>query len=168
MLATIIGGVITRDLKALRRELEAYGDERQLWTLPKGVSNSPGNLAMHMAGNLQAFIGAQLGGSGYVRNRDAEFNRRDVPRAELLQQVDAALAAVEETMPKLSDADLARPFPMPIAGVTVMSGDFLVHLAAHLTYHLGQIDYHRRIVTGEAGAIAAVLPTELSSARKAS
>ena len=166
MLATMIGGVMRRDLKALRRELEAYGDERAIWALPKGVSNSAGTLALHLAGNLQAFIGAKLGGSGYVRDRDAEFNSRDLPRADLLRLVDDALAAVERTMPKLSDADMAKPFPMPIAGATIDTGDFLIHLAAHLTYHLGQIDYHRRIVTGETGAIAAVLPTELSSARK--
>ena len=166
MLATMIAGVLTRDLKALRRELEGYADERGLWALPKGVSNSAGTLAMHLAGNLRAFIGAQLGGTGYVRDRDAEFNRRDVPRSELLAQLGEALAAVQQTMPKLSDVDLAKPFPIPIGGATVTTGDFLIHLATHLTYHLGQIDYHRRIVTGEAGAIAAVAPTELSSARK--
>jgi uncharacterized damage-inducible protein DinB len=166
MLATMIAGVFTRDLKALRRELEAYGDERDLWAMPKGVSNSAGNLAMHLTGNLRAFIGSQLGGTGYVRDRDAEFNRRDVPRTELLAQLDEALTAVAQTMPKLSDADLAKPFPMPIGGATVTTSDFLIHLATHLTYHLGQIDYHRRVVTGETGAITAVLPTELSSARK--
>jgi len=165
MLATIIGGVLTRDLRALQREIEAYGNEKDLWTMPPGVTNSAGNLAMHLAGNLRLFIGAKLGTTGYVRDRDAEFNRRDVPRAELLQQVSDALAEIEQTMPTVTDAALAAPFPMPIGGVTVTTGDFLVHLAAHLTYHLGQIDYHRRIVTGEAGAIKAVLPTELSSAR---
>ena len=166
MLATMIAGVLIRDLKALHREIEGYGDERGLWALPTGVTNSAGNLAMHLTGNLRAFIGAQLGGTGYVRNRDAEFNKRDVPRTELLREVDEALAAVEHTMAKLSDADLAKPFPMPIGGATVTSGDFLIHLATHLTYHLGQIDYHRRVVTGETGAIAAVMPTEISSARK--
>ena len=165
MLATLIGGVLIRDLKALRRELEGYPDERSLWTLPRGVTNSAGNLTLHLAGNLRTYIGAQLGGTGYVRDRDAEFNRRDVPRAELLSQLDETLAVVERTMPKLADADLARPFPTPIGGVTVTTGDFLVHLATHLTYHLGPIDYHRRVVTGEPGKVAAVMPTELSSAR---
>jgi len=165
MLATMIGGVLTRDLRALRREIEAYGNEKDIWALPPGVSNSAGNLAMHMAGNLRLFIGAKLGTTDYVRDRDAEFNRRDVPRAELLQQVSDALAAVEQTMPTLTDDALAAPFPMPIGGVTVATGDFLVHLAAHLTYHLGQLDCHRRIVTGEVGAMKAVMPSELSSAR---
>ena len=104
MLATMLTGVLTRDLKALRRELEAYDDERGLWAMPKGVSNSAGTLAMHLAGNLRAFIGAQLGGTGYVRDRDAEFNRRDVPRSELLAQLgEAILTLTGETQ----RADLA-------------------------------------------------------------
>jgi uncharacterized damage-inducible protein DinB len=165
MLSTMIGGVLGRDLRALRRELEAYPDERGLWAVPRGVSNTAGNLAMHLAGNLRMFVGAQLGGIGYVRDRDAEFNRRDVPRAELLRQVDDALVAVEQTMPMLRDEDLDKPYPMRLGGTTVTTGDFLIHLATHLTYHLGQIDYHRRVVTGDAGAIAALSPAELSSAR---
>lgn len=165
MLAAMLTGVLTRDLRALRRGIEAYPEERLLWVTPPGITNSAGNLTMHLAGNLQSFIGAQLGGTGYVRDRDAEFGRRDVPRAQLLTQLDAALAAVTGTLPKLSDADLARPFPMPIAGVTITTADFLIHIATHLTYHLGQIDYHRRFVTGDPTAVPAVLPTELSTAR---
>lgn len=159
-----IGAIMARDLRALRRELEAYADERDLWRVQPGISNSAGNLALHLAGNLQYFIGTVLGGTGYVRDRDAEFNRRDVPRAELLKQVDAAIAAVA-LLSRLNDADLAKPFPQPVAGVTLATGDFLMHLTAHFTYHLGQIDYHRRLLTGDAAPIRAVLPTELASAR---
>lgn len=155
---------MTRDLRALRRELEAYADERDIWRLQPGISNSAGNLALHLAGNLQYFIGTVLNGTGYVRDRDAEFNRRDVPRAELLRQVDAAIAAVA-LLSRASDADLAKPFPLPVAGVTLATGEFMIHLAAHFTWHLGQIDYHRRLLTGQAGAIRAVLPTELASAK---
>jgi uncharacterized damage-inducible protein DinB len=167
MLADLIGGILTRDLKTLRRELEAYPDERDLWKAPPGISNSAGNLALHLVGNLRTFVGATLGGTGYVRDRDAEFSSRDVARSELLRLVDEAMTAVTQTMPKLTDADLAKPFPMPIAGHTIDTGDFLLHLSAHLAYHLGQLDYHRRTVTGVAGAIGAVLPTELRTARKA-
>lgn len=161
---TWISTILTRDLRALRRELEAYADERDIWRIQPGISNSAGNLALHLAGNLQYFIGTVLNGTGYVRDRDAEFNRRDVPRAELLRQVDAAIAAVA-LLSRVSDADLAKPFPLPVAGVTLATGEFMIHLAAHFTWHLGQIDYHRRLLTGQAGAIRAVLPTELASAK---
>jgi uncharacterized damage-inducible protein DinB len=166
MITTWISTTMARDLRALRRELEAYPNERDIWRVQPGIANSAGNLALHMAGNLQHFIGTVLSGTGYVRDRDAEFNRRDVPRAELLREVDAAIAAVA-LLSRVSDADLEKRFPQPVAGVTLATGDFMIHLAAHLTWHLGQVDYHRRLVTGEAGAIRAVLPTELASAQAA-
>jgi len=166
MIVEMISAILVRDLKALRRELEAYHDERHIWRIAPGITNSAGTLALHMTGNLRHFIGGQLGGTGYVRDRDAEFGRRDVPRADLLKEVDEAITAIEKTTAKLSDADLAKPYPLPIGGATLATGDFLMHLAAHLTYHLGQLDYLRRFVTGDAGKIGALAPTELSSAKK--
>lgn len=160
-------GILVRDLRGLRRALEVYDDERDIWKTPQGVANSGGNLALHLVGNIRTFIGAQLGGTGYVRDRDAEFARRDVARSELLALVDEAIAAVERSMPKISEADLEKPFPTAIGGFTITTGDFLLHLVSHLGYHLGQIDYHRRIVTGSTATIGAVMPTELSSAHKA-
>ncbi len=159
-------GVLVRDLAALKREIGAYADEGDIWTTPAGTTNSAGNLTLHLVGNIQHFIGAQFGGTGYTRDRDAEFNRRDVPRAELLRHLDDAIAVVERTMPGLRDADLAAPYPLPIANATITTGDFFLHIAVHLTYHLGQVDYHRRIVTGEAGKIGAVSPLELATAVK--
>src|SRR5712692_10019015 len=166
MLTTWIAAILRRDLGALRREIEAYADERDIWRVAPGISNCAGTLALHLAGNIQFFVGAVLGGTGYVRDRDAEFSRRDVPRAELLREVDAAIATVA-LLSRVSDADLAKAFPQPVAGVTLATGDFLLHLAAHFTYHLGQVDYHRRLLTGQAAQIRAVLPTELASAQAA-
>src|SRR2546428_12899647 len=93
MLTTWIAAILRRDLGALRREIEAYADERDIWRVAPGISNCAGTLALHLAGNIQCFVGAVLGGTGYVRDRDAEFARRDVPRAELLRDIDAAIAA---------------------------------------------------------------------------
>ena len=167
MSADQIATILVRDLKALKRELEAFKDERHIWRTAPGITNSAGTLALHLAGNLRHFVGAQLGKTGYVRDRDAEFARRDVPRADLLKEADEAITAVEKTVPRLSDKDLARPYPIPVGGVTLATGDFLMHLAAHLTYHLGQLDYLRRFSTGEAGKIGALSLTELKSAKKA-
>ncbi|HEU4699123.1 MAG TPA: DinB family protein [Gemmatimonadales bacterium] len=165
MLAAAVRTLLVRELRALRRELEAYPDDASVWRQPPGLANSAGTLALHVAGNLQHFVGAVLGDSGYVRDRDAEFARRDVPRAELMAGLDAAIAAVEHTLPSLSEARLDDPYPVPVAGHLVQTGEYLCHLAAHLAYHLGQIDYHRRSVTGDARGVGALAPAELGTAR---
>lgn len=153
--------VITRELKALRREIESYPTEDDLWEIRPGITNPGGNLALHLAGNLQYFLGNVLGKNGYVRNRDAEFGDKDVPREALLREIDNAIAAVEDGMSKISDSDLAKPFPEKVGGVSSSTGAFLAHFATHLAYHLGQVDYHRRILTGEAKTVKAMTLTEL-------
>jgi uncharacterized damage-inducible protein DinB len=158
-----LGAIFDRDLRTLRREVEAYADERDLWTPVRGVSNLGGTLVLHLAGNLQHYIGAVLGGTGYVRDRPAEFSRRDVTRAELLQEVEAARTAVRGALGDKVDTD--NDYPEPIAGKMVRTGDYLVHLATHFAYHLGQLDYHRRVVTGDQRGVDAVRVIELSSAR---
>src|SRR5689334_18427379 len=103
-----------RELGALRREVEAYPDDESLWKPVSGVPNLGGTLALHLAGNLQHFFGAILGKDGYVRDREAEFARRNVSRTEILRGIDDALASVERTLGKLDDLDLALPYPEPI------------------------------------------------------
>ena len=163
---TLLSGILARDLISLRKEIEAYPGEPDLWRGAEGITNSGGTLALHLAGNLQHFIGAVLGNTGYIRNRDAEFAERDVPRAEVLHRIDAALAAVKDTLAGLSDADLAREYPLPVGKVRVETGDFLIHLATHLTYHLGQVDYHRRMVTRSGAIVSTVAPWRLHTARE--
>lgn len=153
--------IVTRDLRAVKRELEAYPDDAAVWRVIPGTPNTAGTLALHLAGNVQHFFGSNLARDGYVRNRDAEFSRRDVPRAELLAGIDAAIASVERTCPLLDDAALSGPYPEPIAKRTVGTAVFLLHLASHLAYHLGQLDYHRRAVTGEQKGVDAVSVREL-------
>lgn len=147
--------VLVRDLETLRRELRAYPDERRIWTCPAGVPNSAGTLALHLCGNLQHFIGAQLGHTGYVRDRDAEFADRDVPLAELERAIDGTQAAIETTLTG-GAIDLDAQYPLEVAGVRLSTRTFLLHLASHLAYHLGQIDYHRRLVTGSSEGVGAV------------
>jgi uncharacterized damage-inducible protein DinB len=166
VLSDYLVGVIVRDLKSVGREVEAYPDDASVWRTPPGVTNSGGTLALHLCGNVQHFFGAILGGTGYVRDRVAEFGRRDVPRAEILQQVDAAVAAVERGLAQVTDATLAERFPEAIAGHTVATGEWLIHLAVHLGYHLGQIDYHRRLVTGKGDTVGTMAVPQLRTARK--
>jgi hypothetical protein len=162
-----LAAILDRDLAALRREVEAYPDERDLWREVPGVPNVGGTLVLHLTGNLQHYFGARLAGTGYVRDRPAEFARRNVPRPELLREIDAARAAVKAGSTGVRTAQLAADFPELVGGSRVKTGDYLVHLAVHFAYHLGQLDYHRRVVTGMNRGVDAVRAVELSSARPA-
>jgi len=148
--------LLARELATLRDELLAYPDELAIWSMPAGVPNSAGNLALHLVGNIRWFIGAQLGASGYVRDRDAEFARRNVPRAEILEQVRLAIDEVTRTIAALDPASLDAPYPQEVGGLRFTTGRFLLHLEGHFGYHLGQIDYHRRIVTGNSTGVGAL------------
>jgi hypothetical protein len=151
-----------RELATVRDELLAYPDPTLIWAMPPGVPNSSGTLALHIAGNLRWFIGAQLGGSGYRRDRDAEFSLRNVDRDELIRQVEAAADEVTRGLATLDDARLDEPFPLEVGGVRLPTGRFIGHLAVHLAYHLGQMDYHRRIVTGVNKSLGALAPSALA------
>lgn len=165
MTGPAIAAVICRELRALERELDAYPGEADVWRLPAGLPNSGGTLALHAAGNLRHFVGTVLGGSAYVRDRDQEFARRDVPRAVLIEELREAGRVVEATLTGIDPARFTEPYPIPVANRRVTTGDFLLHLAAHLAYHVGQADYHRRVVSGDARGVGAVSPAELSSAQ---
>ena len=156
--------VILRELRATQREIEQYPNDESVWATPPGVKNSAGNLALHLAGNLQHYVGARVGGMGYVRNREAEFSQRHLPRAELVKELGRAIEAVNKGFGRLKEQDLRGVFPDQIAGVSPGTGEFLVHIAVHLGYHLGQIDYHRRLVTGDATTVDTVSVKELPSA----
>src|SRR3989442_8123876 len=115
MLTTWIAAILRRDLGALRREIEAYADERDIWRVAPGISNCAGTLALHLGGNIQFFVGAVLAGAGYVRDRDAEVARRGVPRAGLLRGIDAPIPAGERGVgrPAQAGAQGAGPPPPP-------------------------------------------------------
>jgi uncharacterized damage-inducible protein DinB len=162
---TTVAAILDRDLRGLRRELEAYPDDRAIWAVFPGLPNAAGTLTLHICGNLQHYVGAMLGGTGYRRDRPAEFARRDVPRPELLREIERARAAVRSTLERLDAAELDREYPEPFSGVCIRTGELLVHLCAHLTYHLGQLDVHRRIATGNGNGIGAVQAAEIARAQ---
>ena len=151
-----------RELATVRDQLLAYPDAASIWALPAGLPNSAGTLALHIAGNLRWFIGAQLGGSGYVRDREAEFSQRNVDRDTLVRQVEAASDEVTRALAMLDDTRLEQPYPQEVGGVRLPTGRFIGHLAVHLGYHLGQLDYHRRIVTGTNKSLGALAPSALA------
>jgi len=148
--------LLERELDAFTREIEAYPNDESAFATPPGVTNSAASLALHVAGNLQHFIGNRIGGTGYVRDRDAEFAKRGVSRAELVAELARAKEAVHAALNDRDPASIPSVFPDTIAGKTMTSEVFLLHLVAHLAYHLGQVDYHRRITTGDAATVDAV------------
>lgn len=158
MLISVVQAMLLRELAAVQRSVEAYPDDASLWAHPDGVPNAGGTLVLHLAGNLQHYVGAVLGGSGYRRDRPAEFARRNVSRAELLTEIGSAVDAVERTFPTIREESLVKPYPETIGGTVLVTGAFLVHLATHLAYHLGQLDYHRRLVTGDSRGVGALSP----------
>ena len=150
-----------RDLVAFEREVALFPEDEALWRTLPGIANGAGNLALHVAGNLRHFAGAVLGGTGYVRHREAEFGRREGPRTGVAAELRAALADLEAVLPGLSEAALAAPFPAAVAGVQPPAGRFLIHLATHLAFHLGQAGYLRRTLTGDSRSAGAMGMGEL-------
>lgn len=135
-----------RDLTKLIDELDLYKDESNLWKQEGLVSNSAGNLCLHLVGNLNHFIGATLGNTGYVRQRDLEFANKNVPVSDMKNQVEETITMVEKTLSKLTEVDLQAEYRRNPFEDYMTTEYFLTHLALHLAYHLGQINYHRRLL----------------------
>lgn len=148
-IAAILRVFLVRELKAFEREIEMFPDDELVWKTVPGVTNSAGNLALHACGNLQHYLGAVLGNTGYVRNRDVEFGRTSGTRAELIRELRTTIAVVEHVLPHVSEAALARDYPEKVGGLALNTRAFLLHLSVHLAHHLGQAGYLRRILTQE-------------------
>lgn len=148
MQSQLFSDIIVRDLNKVKEEVSAYREDSHMWIIPDGVNNSGGTLALHLAGNIRHFIGHLLGQSGYERQRDMEFSARDLSREEILTALGHAIQDVKETMPRLDRPALESAFPSDVFGTGRSVEDILLVLTTHLSYHLGQLNYHRRMVSG--------------------
>lgn len=135
-----------RDLDKLAAEIKLYPNEESLWHIADGIANSGGNLCLHLIGNLRTYIGATLGNSGYIRNREAEFSDKNVPRATLLEGIGLAKQDLQNVLPHLTESELNAKYPLLVFDAPMQTQWFLLHLSGHLNYHLGQINYHRRLL----------------------
>jgi uncharacterized damage-inducible protein DinB len=135
-----------RDLEKLKTEITSFKDEKKIWEVSGDIKNSAGNLCLHLCGNLQHFIGAVLGNSGYLRYRDAEFSKKNVPIRELVAEVNMTVNVVEKTLKELKEDDLQKIYPINVFGYEMTTEYLLTNMVTHLTYHLGQINYHRRLL----------------------
>lgn len=154
--AAWLEAVLVRELEAFRGELELFPNEELVWSVVPGVSNSAGTLALHVSGNLQHYLGAVLGATGYKRDRSLEFSRRRVARNELGVGLDQAKRVVHDVLSTLSPEALLLEYPEELAGSRIATGLFLVHLSTHLAHHLGQVGYLRRILTTDGRSSGAV------------
>jgi uncharacterized damage-inducible protein DinB len=144
MTSTEINEFYQRNCNRLSNEINAYKNDASLWDTKEGITNSGGNLALHLIGNLNHFIGAVLGNTGYIRMRNDEFNSKGKSKEELIQMLDEAKEVVNKTLLSLSETDLQKDFPFDFAGKH-STEYYLVFFIAHFEYHLGQINYHRRL-----------------------
>lgn len=137
-----------RDIEKLQNEIQLYSNEEILWKVDNDIKNSAGNLAIHLIGNLNHFIGATLGNSGYIRQRDKEFNEKNIPRKLILKQLEEVKQSTEKVLLSLTENNLKGEYPINVFKNENMTTEyFLIHLYGHLNYHLGQINYHRRLLT---------------------
>jgi uncharacterized damage-inducible protein DinB len=146
MLIETLKKLFNRDLNKLKSEIESYQNDQKIWHIEKCIANSAGNLCLHLVGNLNHFIGAEIGKTNYVRQRDLEFSLKNVSKRELITKVEETIKVVDSSLDKLKSEDLEKEYPLLVFDKKTSTEYFLVHLATHLTYHLGQVNYHRRLL----------------------
>ncbi|UCA58544.1 MULTISPECIES: DinB family protein [Chryseobacterium] len=146
MITASLRSLYQRDLNKLKMEIGAYQNEENLWKTDKNISNSAGNLCLHLIGNLNHFIGTHLGNTGYVRQRELEFSLKDIPKTELIEKIEATTTMVDSVLNQLPEAEMEKEYPLVVFEDKMTTGYFLIHLLSHLDYHLGQINYHRRLL----------------------
>ncbi len=138
--------VFTRDLNKLKTEILTYRSEENIWITDKEIKNSGGNLCLHLIGNLNTYIGAQMGNSGYLRNREQEFSQQNVPVQQLITMIEETILIIRSVLQNMTVAKLDEEHPFLVFEQKTSTQFLLIHLATHLAYHLGQINYHRRLL----------------------
>jgi uncharacterized damage-inducible protein DinB len=146
MLSQFFAGHFETALLQLKNEINSYTHKENVWKLNGQIKNSGGTLCLHLLGNLNHFIGAVLGNTGYVRQREREFADRDVPTGQLMKEIDELIYRIKTTLTALSEEQLNHPYPLNDHKIWKTTSDRLLQLLAHLNYHLGQVNYHRRMM----------------------
>ena len=146
MLPDVLRAIFRRDLEKLAKEITLFQLEENIWRIGVGINNSAGNLCLHLIGNLNTYIGAGLGNTAYVRDREAEFSLKSIPAAVLLKNIEDTIIVVDTTLEQITGEEMNKEYPMLVFEKKTTVGYFLVHLATHLSYHLGQINYCRRLL----------------------
>jgi len=143
MLNQVLAGFYERDIRTLIKELNLFSQEENLWKTQGSVKNPGGNLALHIIGGMNYLIGATLAGTGYVRHRDQEFILKGIARNELVAQLEALIPMINKTLNSIS---LDDEYPLIFDDEKRSNAYVLVQLSLHLNYHLGQVNYLRRVL----------------------
>lgn len=151
-LASGLAQLFGRDLTRLIQQIDAFPSDDMLWRRPPGITNAAGNLALHIEGNLREYIGRQLGGRPYERIRAREFTSSGLTRQEVKARITALAEVIPNIVDGLSTAQMEAQYPEVVLETPLSTAAFLVHLHGHLNWHVGQIDYLRRVLSGD-GAI---------------
>ncbi|MDZ4707449.1 MAG: DUF1572 family protein [Saprospiraceae bacterium] len=138
--------LMTRDLHKLKGEINAYQNQDKIWIIDQGIANSAGNLCLHLIGNLNTYVGAVLGNTGYIRQRDLEFSLKDIEKTQLMKRIDETIHVVGYSLSQVDEKKLEQEYPLLVFDQKTSTEYMLIHLATHLTYHLGQVNYHRRLL----------------------
>jgi len=149
MVVEALKELYTRDLNKLKQEIKLYKNDSTLWKVENSIKNSGGNLCLHLIGNLRTYIGNGLAQIGYVRDREFEFSGKFVDRNKLYEEIDETIQIVNQGLSKITDEQLSENFPMLIWEEETGMAFTIIHIHGHLNYHLGQINYHRRIFEKE-------------------
>lgn len=149
MITDTLKTLFNRDLKRLINEIELYNNEDDIWKVKGQINNSAGHLCLHLVGNLNTYIGKELGHTGYVRNRELEFSSEPIPRQKLIQSVKNTIEIINQTLDNFDENLLEAEYPILVFEQKTSTEFFLVHLTTHLSYHLGQINYHRRLIEND-------------------
>lgn len=144
--------LLVRDLETMTREISMFPDDETIWETPEGITNPAGTLTLHVCGNLKHYVGAVLGGTGYVRNRPAEFSERSSSRQALIDEINETIEIIEDVVPTISESELNSVYPEQVGGFDQNTRLFLIHLCTHLAHHAGQTGYLRRILTGNSNS----------------
>jgi len=153
MIIETLKSLFARDLQRLKNEIELYNEERNIWRIENEIANSAGNLCLHLVGNLRTYIGKEIGKTDYVRNRELEFSARDISKDELLTRIEETILIVNRSLDKVTPEELLMEFPILVLEKPTSMEYLLIHLATHLNYHLGQVNYHRRILDQDLDSI---------------
>jgi len=142
-----LADLLHRDLTRLIQQIHAFTDPITLWRCAPGITNSAGNLALHLEGNLREYVGRIVGGIPYQRVRDQEFSRKNLTAGDLTRRLEETRQVVTASLRQMDEDQLPHTFPGDPSGVPTSTRPYLIHLYGHFSYHLGQIDYLRRLLT---------------------
>ena len=146
MLIETLRSIFNRDLLRLKTEIDLYKDESKIWLVEENIANSAGNLCLHLIGNLSTYIGAEFGKTNYVRNRELEFSLKNISKKELIEKIESTILVIDMSLQNITVEELKNENEILVFDKKATLEFLLVHLTTHLTYHLGQINYHRRLL----------------------